>query len=446
MAVASSLCGCAELVAAEEANFRVATFSADLTPPLGQPIYSSYEPLATIEHPLLAKGIVLENAGRRYVLAAIDWCTLCNGTHRLFREKLAEAAGTDAGCVTVHTVHQHTAPMGDAEAFEMLDGLSDPPPHPDPQFFRDAALRLADVVRQSIDRIEPFDRVGLGQARVEEVAATRRVLTPEGTIRVRYSSCKDPSLRAEPEGRIDPMLKTVTFARGDKPLVRLHYYATHPQSFYGDPRASYDFPGIARRRLQEKEGVPQVYFTGCAGDVTAGKYNDGSPEARDRLAEHLYAGMEASIASTQWMPAQPIAWRTEAVLLAPRTDAGHALADYQAVMHDAGKSVLRRIDAAQGITFIKRAETPIEISCLAMGPLRLVHLPGESMVEFQLYAQKLLPESFVATAAYGDDGPAYICTEEAFTQGGYEPSASAVAPESEAVLKAAIRKLLSDER
>ena len=38
---------------------RLATFCCDVTPPLGTPIYSSYKPLATVEHPLLAKGVVL---------------------------------------------------------------------------------------------------------------------------------------------------------------------------------------------------------------------------------------------------------------------------------------------------------------------------------------------------------------------------------------------------
>ena len=64
------------------------------------------------------------------------------------------------------------------------------------------------------------------------------------------------------EGYIDPFLKTITFARGGRPLVRLHYYATHPQSFYLDGRISIDFPGMARERLQEIENTPQIYFTG----------------------------------------------------------------------------------------------------------------------------------------------------------------------------------------
>ena len=430
--------------ASRAAELRLATFSADMTPPLGTPIYPGYRPLAVVEHPLLAKGIVLEDGGRRYVLVAIDWCTLANGTYGMFRQKLAEAAGTEPSCVSVHTVHQHTAPMADADALVMLERIQAPPPHPDPQFFHDAAERLAKAIREAVARLEPFDRVGVGEARVHEVASTRRVPGPNGSIRVRYSSCRDATLRAASEGTIDPMLKTITFARGDKPLARLHFYATHPQSFYGadDPRASYDFAGTAREKLQEDEGVFQIYFTGCAGDVTAGKYNDGSPQARDRLAERLFAGMEAAIAATQWMPAGTIEWRTEDVVLPPRTDAGHTPADYRATLLDPGRPGTSRVYAAQRLAFVERAETPIEICCLKIGRAHILGLPGECMVEFQLYAARLLPDAFVATTAYGDDGPWYICTEEAFSKGGYEPTASGVAPESESVLKAAIRDLL----
>jgi hypothetical protein len=64
------------------------------------------------------------------------------------------------------------------------------------------------------------------------------------------------------------------------------------------------------------------------------------------------------------------------------------------------------------------------------------------MLEFQSYAQRLRPESFVAVAGYGDISPGYLCTDQAFAQGGYEPSASNAGPGTEALLKEAIRKLL----
>jgi len=50
----------------------------------------------------------------------------------------------------------------------------------------------------------------------------------------------------------------------------------------------------------------------------------------------------------------------------------------------------------------------------------------------------------VAMAAYGDYGPAYIGTAEAYPQGGYEtsPRASSVAPEVEPILMDAMKRLL----
>jgi hypothetical protein len=73
-------------------------------------------------------------------------------------------------------------------------------------------------------------------------------------------------------------------------------------------------------------------------------------------------------------------------------------------------------------------------------------MPGELFVEYQLAAQRMRPDLFVAMAAYGDYGPGYIGTEIAYSQGGYEtgPNASLVAPEVEGVLMAAMRQILSD--
>ena len=68
------------------------------------------------------------------------------------------------------------------------------------------------------------------------------------------------------------------FWHGDLPILAMHAYATHPMSHYGQGGVSWDFVGIARD-LQQREfpGVFQIYVSGCSGDVTAGRYNDGSP-------------------------------------------------------------------------------------------------------------------------------------------------------------------------
>ncbi|MBU4271312.1 MAG: hypothetical protein KKE86_04530 [Planctomycetes bacterium] len=423
-------------------ELRVATFRCDITPPLGQPMFSC-DALRTVEQPLLAKGIVLEADGRRYVLCALDWCELCNGSHEALRNRIAAAAGTKPSCVAVQVVHQHTAPFVDIDAQKLLAEAGVPEFHLDPKVLDAIEERLAEAVKQSIGRLEPFDRIGTGQAKVDRVASSRRPVDETGKLRPRMSSCTDPALLALPEGTIDPYLKTITLAQGQKPLVRLHYYATHPQSSYGDNRATSDFPGIARERLERKEGVFQIYFTGCGGDIAAGKYNDGSKECRKALAERLLAGMEASIAATKLVPAGAVRWRTYPLMLPRRSGPGFTLADCLVRMKDTKTWPASRLYAgAVRAAFIQRSRQPIELSSLEIGKVHILHLPGEPMVCFQLFAQSLKPGVFVAVAGYGDGGPGYLCPEKAFSEGGYEQTASNVKPESETLLKKAIAALL----
>ena len=426
----------------EPGDLRVALFRCDLTPPRGQPLIAG-DLVSKVEQPLWAKGLVLDDGRARYALCAVDWCELGNASHLLFRRKIAQAAGTEIAQVAVQCVHQHTAPVVDGDAQKLLAGIGAAHLHLDPHYLEQAADRLAEAVQQALGRWQRVDQIGTGQARVERVAATRRVKTAEGTIRVRYSFTKDLDLRARPEGLIDPFLKTITLAQGGRPIVRLHYYATHPQSRYGDGRVTSDLAGIAREQLERKEKVFQIYFTGCAGDITVGKYNDGSAACRIELAQRLQAGMESTIAATRLAAIGPIHWKTVALRLPARTEPAFSLAAYRAHMEDVKAAPSKRTCAgAQGLAFLQRLQRPFALSRLEIGNVAIVHLPGEPMVEFQLYAQKLRPRGFVAVAGYGDAAPGYLCTEQAYREGGYEPTASLVAPESEQLVKGALRELL----
>src|SRR6267142_270765 len=92
-----------------------------------------------------------------------------------------------------------------------------------------------------------------------------------------------------------------------------------------------------------------------------------------------------------------------------------------------------------------QAGKKIDVTCLTLGRARILHLPGELFVEYQLAAKAERPDLFVAMAAYGDYGPGYIGTAIAYQQGGYEVTeyaSSNVAPEVEGVLMTAIKKLL----
>jgi len=72
----------------------------------------------------------------------------------------------------------------------------------------------------------------------------------------------------------------------------------------------------------------------------------------------------------------------------------------------------------------------------------ILHMPAELFVEYQIAAQGMRPDDFVAMAAYGDNGPGYIGTEVSYSQGGYEARVARVGPAVEKMLLSAIQQLL----
>lgn len=435
------------LAVADEPSPRVAIFREDITPPLGSPLCAGMvQPLVGVDDPLWAKGIVLDDGQHRYVLCALDWCEVRNDSHDQMRAKLAAAAGTEPRYVAVQSLHQHNAPIVDSAAQRLLDAHPNPPALCDVTWFDSVVERLAARVREATEKLAPFDTIGTGTAKVERIASNRRLARPGESMLVRFSATTDKSLQEWPEGLIDPLLRTVTFSRGDKPLVRLHYYASHPQTYYGDGRACTDFPGMARERIEREDQAFQVYFTGCGGNVAAGKYNDGTPLARVQLADRMYQAMQASIAASKPQPApREWHWRTAELKMKPRDDGGNDPAESQTAVENGDANPRARLGAALSLAYRQRAEQPIEISSLQIGQLWLVHLPGEPFVEFQLDAQKLRPDDFVCVAGYGDGGPGYLCLEHSYAEGGYEPTASLVLPESEKEIRRAISQLLGVE-
>ena len=425
---------------------RAAVFSCDVTPPVGSPLEECHPPVATsVESPLLAKGVILSDGRTCYALCSFDYCELRTAAHDLFRRKIAEVLQVNELQVEVHCVHQHDAPLYDTNAEMLVDLMPSPPHLADLGLIESAADRVSAAAQDALKRLQSLTHVGWGKAQVEKFASNRRVRMPDGSIGVRYSSCTDPALVAAPEGLTDPWLRTITLFDGQRPLVRLHYYASHPQSYYGKGQMNPDTPGLARERLEKEEGVPQIYFTGCAGNITAGKYNDGSPAARVQLADRLYQGMKGAIAATQKEKCSAIKWQTAEARFPLRTDPDFSASHFREVLGDPQQLYQERTKSALALAWYGRLQVwpEVDLTCYGLGPVRILHLPGEAFIEYQLYAQSLRPGDFIATAAYGELGTGYICTEKAFAEGGYEPTQSFVGPPSEARLKAAIHELLA---
>jgi hypothetical protein len=366
----------------------------------------------------------------------------------MFREALAEAAGTEPSRVAVHALHQHDAPRCDFSSEELLRqqyGLSGA--GFDPAWAKSVISSAAQAVRAAVKEARPVSHLGLGQGEVKMVASNRRILGPDGKVQhVRWSATTDPAVREYPAGTIDRQLKLISFWHGDQPVAAISFYATHPQSYYRTGLANPDFPGLARNAWQAETKVPLVHFNGAGGNVTAGKWNDGAKANRKTLADRVAAGMQDAWNSTEREPisARQVRWKVEPVALpiSPFMDEAALLK----VVDDADAKPGDRFSLAQDLIWLRRCQRgdQVDIGCLALANARILFMPGELFVEYQLWAQETRPDLFVAMAAYGEYGPGYIGTKISYSQGGYETGATAshTAPEVEDVLMAAIRKLL----
>jgi hypothetical protein len=428
------------------ATIKVATFDVDATPPVGSAM--AYDPVKRLDElTLRCRGVVIIGAGKPIVLCAVDWIGIANEGHDLFREKLATAAGTTPDRVAVHTLHQHDAPGCDLTAERLIRdlGLKNFGRF-ESGFHRDVMQRAAKAITGALASAQPATHYGWGVAAVKEVASNRRILGPDGKVRaVRYTATKDPALRAEPEGVIDPEVSVLSFWNGDRPVAVLSYYACHPQSYYRTGVPSPDFPGIAR--FIRGQAVPEalhVHFNGAGGNIGAGKYNDGDKEKRMVLAQRLADGMKRALAETKRQPLteKDVGWETVPVKLpvAPHLKEEDLIKDLKA---EPARGYVSKADQLAWVVRCKAGHA-IDIGCFRVGDSRVLQMPGELFVEYQLAAKKMRPDLHVAMAAYGDYGPAYIGTTRAYAEGGYETSerASNVAPEVEPVLMDAMKRLL----
>jgi hypothetical protein len=406
-------------------------------------------PVKKIDDPLFAHGFVLLGAGKPIVVVSVDWCEIRNDAYERWRAVLAKAAKTDPVRVLVSAIHQHDAPIADLEAQRFLDRAKATGRICDIEFHEKAVQRVARALQEGLKKPRLITHYGIGQANVEKVASNRRYLGPDGKPRFgRTSATRDQTARDQPEGTIDPSLKTLSFWSGDQPVLALSCYATHPMSYYGKGGASSDFVGLARQRRQADDPkILQIYASGCSGNVTAGKYNDGSPENRPVLADRIYQGMTAAWKSTKRHNLNDIGFRSTTLRLEPRDGPGFTVKDLEhRLVSD--KRPFGQCLAALGLSWRKRVDAGavIDLPLIDLGKAQMLVLPAEAYVEYQLLAQKMRPDSFVMVMGYGESAPGYIPIEKAVQEGdGNLSDWCWVAPGAEKRMAAALAQVLKKQ-
>lgn len=421
---------------------KIATFQVDVTPPAGAQL--AYAINREQDTPIFVRGLILEDDATRVVWVACDFIYLWGDAWTHWRDQIAAAAATPTEQVFLHAVHQH-------DSVRIAPGMNPfLKPHGrvavDETYCAESLAKVVGGISSALQRgLRSAPTILTAEQRLHGLASNRRLLGPDGKWEAsRTSMCGDPALRARPVGVIDPLLRTIAFAgpRGEI-LAALHFYATHPMAAYGRGMVSQDVPGVALDYAGRHSDGFHLYFTGCAGNVTFGKYFLGDKEeSMRRLGERLGRGMTSNM--ERLVEREPGRLRL--------AQSAFPFPFHPEIATMAGQENQPREEPVKPVTIAKwllaRERDQWEtytLRRLSMGPeVHLLSLHGEVCVEYQLYAQSLIPERFLACAAYGNCLYHYLPTAEMFGEGGYEPNTSVASPEIEQRLKTALRELLRE--
>ena len=459
-------------IAADKApGLRIATFQTDATPPIGYEM--GYSVVKTIGTPLQAKGVVILGAGKPIVMLAVDWGGVDGRARDEWHALLAEAAGTTPDRVTVHHLHQHDAPGASFQTYDERAKVGLPERNPPGvqdkrQWARSVMENSAAALKKALREAKPVTHVGLGKAIAERIASNRRVMGSNGRVAMHrqstYTSVYPAEVaaklkvdadadghkmsifhpeeaRAAPEGLIDPNVRVISFWNGSRALAALTYYATHPQVSFGKGIVTPDFVGLARERREKETGVFQVHFNGAGGNITLGKYNDGSDRAREEFTGRMVDAMRRAWTATERAPLTPadVEWRTTVISLPAKY--GAFKDELRAVAADTKRPGNERIAAIGKYARAEALEEGTTISVLRLGHAYSVSIPGEAFIQYQLGTQAIRPNDFVAVAAYAEQF-GYIGNRDAYGEGGYEITISATTLAAEKVIMDGVRKLL----
>jgi hypothetical protein len=426
------------MIGKKKMTLKLASFIVDITPPIGFPL--AYGVNRKVDSPTYIRGIILNDGAKSVIFASFDVIGIGGDVYLYFRKLIAKSAGVSNTHVFIHSVHQH-------DSIQL--GNENPKDGKVKSFQKSISSRLRLAVGKAVkDGWRDIGKICTAEKRMSGLASNRRLIGKDGKVcAMRYSMTYDREMQSEPTGLIDPIIRTVAFkSTNGKVIVAMHFYASHPMTAYKRNMAGADVPGLAIDYAAKHYGKDtlNIYFNGCGGNITFGKYAINPPEKSLKvLGERLGRGIVSNLERLEDAATGKIKIK-RAVFEVPfrkTIDRGKIYKDFPD-----DKVVDGIVKCYNTLRTKWNKWERAEISRISIGDdVHILSMPGETVVEYQLYAQSLLPEKFLACAAYSNYIYDYIPTAAMFDEGGYEPNVgSFTTPDVEKNYKEAICEVLKD--
>ncbi len=264
--------------------------------------------------------------------------------------------------------------------------------------------------------------------------------------------------RRVPDGPCDPhaYVLAVKDLRGTIRCVLVNY-ALHPTVLHEDSSVvSADYPGYIRNEISEEYPDAVMLFTqGASGDQSTRFFRQGQSFAEAErigraIASAAVKAMDGMVFTrdmvlkAEWGDL-PLKIRSLPSLLEAKQRVQEAelaygrIRDGNAPYLDVQRANLRLLGAEDLLGYVMMMregrrielledEQPAAVQVFTMGGLKLIGLPGEVFVDFGLEIRKQVKADMVMIQTIANGClPGYVCTRQAFRDGGYEADTSLLA-------------------
>ena len=434
--------------ATQESPLEVGLAEIEITPPLGYRIDGYFtERLSTgVKDPLMAKALVVQQGDTKAALVVCDLLGVPQTLTREVRTRAAARTGIPAANIAVTATHTHTGPLFSGERARIFSELASAKYGSDPlariNYIETLRDRLVEVIVAANAAVSPAT-LEFVRASEDRLSFNRRYHLNDGTVATN-PGISNPKV-VGPAGPIDPDVPFLLISKprmntdetrisGEKtPVGSLSVFAMHLDTV-GGTEYSADYAGQLANELRREFGdrFISMFGTGTCGNINHIDVS-GTRRYSARLIGEQLAVSVLSVRSREPVANVALAAASDRVTLPLRKVSDTQVTAARANAAKIGTSDLPFLTQVETVTTLdlatRGATLDAEVQVFRLNrDIAIVLLPGEIFVELGLAIKQASPFKHTLVIELSNDNPAYIPTEKAFKEGGYETINSRIEP------------------
>lgn len=391
---------CLSVVDAHAQEIRMGLSRTNITPE--EPVLmSGYEarktPSTGIHDSLYAAALCFSDGNTKALIITCDVIGFSHEQADRISAKITKATGIPTDNIMITATHTHGAPS--------IGTYGTPEYEPNMKYVEMLESKLMDISGYASENLQEV-KIGEGKGSCH-LNINRRARFSDGSI----------WLGRNLEGPCDHDVNLIKIEslQGDLLAVFVNWACHGTASGQDNYRITGDWPGLAARFLQEDLGDETIIF------VTAGASGDINPlyGPNDNFVEIEAVGYNLAQEVLQVLPG--ISTKSEEKLNVIRKN-----------LVLPGKKRLNKRSITEDLE--KGEDVEVRLSALRFGDVVFTGISGEVMTEIGMQVKEKSPVNSLVVITHCNGASGYICTDNAFPEGGYEIMVTRLMPGAEKVI------------